>query len=348
MSIPPASPQLHAKPTPSEDIATARQVRLEAAAEQFEAMFLQQILKQMRKAGDVLSEGSSMRSRQGDTLREMHDEALAQTLATHRQTGIADLLVKQLSRGETAAADSVHAGHRDLPPAPAKPQMADSLFTPIVNTWQRGVDTVSRGAATFMALVERVIAHESAGQVAAVSPKGARGLMQLMPDTAREMAQELKVEYNEQRLITDGAYNKRLGVAYLDKLIKRYEGATVLAVAAYNAGPGRVDEWLKVNGDPRLGPISVSQWVERIPFAETRNYTRSILADLEPAPVPLAAVVAPPNTVNSPASTIGLKRLPDPVALEDQIATSTISTAGAFSSAAFAPNMRLVPKEIES
>ena len=82
------------------------------------------------------------------------------------------------------------------------------------------------------------------------------------------------------RLITDGAYNKRLGVAYLDKLIKRYEGATVLAVAAYNAGPGRVDEWLKVNGDPRRGPISVSQWVERIPFAETRNYTRSILADL--------------------------------------------------------------------
>ena len=348
MSIPPASAQQHAHPTPPQDIATARQARLEAAAEQFEAMFLQQILKQMRKAGDVLSEGSSMRSRQGDTLREMHDEALAQTLATHRQTGIADLLVMQLSRGEAAAADPVHAGHRDLPPTPAKPQMADSLFTPIVNTWQRGVDTVTRGATQLMALVERVIAHESAGQVAAVSAKGARGLMQLMPDTAREMAQELKVEYSEQRLITDGAYNKRLGVAYLDKLIKRYEGATVLAVAAYNAGPGRVDEWLKVNGDPRQGQISVSQWVERIPFAETRNYTRSILADLQRAAVPLVGAGSPPTPADSPISTIGLKPLPDPVALEGQVATSTISTVGAFSSAAFAPNMRLVRKEIES
>lgn len=346
MSIPPATPK--PQPASPQDIAIVRQARLEDAAEQFEAMFLQQMLKQMRKAGDVLSEGSSMRSRQGDTLREMHDEAMAQTLATHRQTGIADLLVKQLSRGEAAAADSVHAGHRDMPPAPAAPQMADSLLTPIVNTWQRGVATVTRGAAALMALVERVIAHESAGQVAAVSSKGARGLMQLMPDTAREMAHELNVEYSEQRLITDGAYNKRLGVAYLDKLIKRYEGATVLAVAAYNAGPGRVDEWLKVNGDPRRGPISVSQWVERIPFAETRNYTRSILADLEPAAVPLAAAVMPPARADLPMKTIGLKPLPDPVALEDQVATSTISTAAAFSSAAFAPNMRLVRKEIES
>ena len=348
MSIPPVSPQHHAEPKPLQDIAIARQARLEDAAEQFEAMFLQQILKQMRKAGDVLSEGSSMRSRQGDTLREMHDEALAQTLATHRQTGIADLLVKQLSRGEAAPTDPVHVGHRDLPPAPAAPQMADSLFTPIVNTWQRGVDTVTRGAAQIMALVERVIAHESSGQVAVISSKGARGLMQLMPDTAREMAQELKVEFNEQRLITDGAYNKRLGVAYLDKLLKRYEGATVLAVAAYNAGPGRVDDWLKVNGDPRQGQISVSQWVERIPFAETRNYTRSILADLEPPAVPLAAAVSPPTPADSTLSAIVLKRLPDSVALEDQVATSIISTAGAFSSAAFAPNMRLVRKEIES
>lgn len=348
MSILPFSPQRHTAPQPTQDIAVARQARLEAAAEQFEAMFLQQILKQMRKAGDVLSDGSSMRSRQGDTLREMHDEALAQTLATHRQTGIADLLVKQLSRGEAVVADPVHAGHRDMPPTPAAPQMADSLFTPIVKTWQRGVDTVTRGATTLMALVERVIAHESSGQVAVISSKGARGLMQLMPDTAREMAQELKVEFNEQRLITDGAYNKRLGVAYLDKLLKRYEGATVLAVAAYNAGPGRVDEWLKVNGDPRQGQISVSQWVERIPFAETRNYTRSILADLERPAVPLAEAVRPSTSTDSAISRIGLKRMPDSVALEDQVATSIISTAGAFSSAAFAPNMRLVRKEIES
>lgn len=135
MSIPPVSPQHHAEPKPLQDIAIARQARLEDAAEQFEAMFLQQILKQMRKAGDVLSEGSSMRSRQGDTLREMHDEALAQTLATHRQTGIADLLVKQLSRGEAAPTDPVHVGHRDLPPAPAAPQPSWAATASASSVW---------------------------------------------------------------------------------------------------------------------------------------------------------------------------------------------------------------------
>ena len=356
----------HQRKSPQElsaDPAVVRQARLENAAEQFEAMFLQQILKQMRKAGDVLSEGSPLRSRQGDTLREFHDEALAEHLAGQRKSGIASMLVKQLSHGDAprAPAQDVLCGspalqpatlpvgkqlasarpvHHDLPPAAPKPQMVDSLLAPIVNTWQRGIDSLGRGAAGLMALVERVIVHESGGRVAAVSPKGARGLMQLMPGTAREMAQELNLPYSEQRLIRDGEYNKQLGTAYLDKLLKRYDGATALAVAAYNAGPGRVDEWLKSNGDPRKGNISVSQWVERIPFKETRNYTRNILADLgKPGVSPKA---------QSSAEGMAFKSRAGLVASIDHDVTSTVKRAGELRSPAFAPNMRVARKEIES
>ncbi|WMI97590.1 transglycosylase SLT domain-containing protein [Pseudomonas chlororaphis subsp. aurantiaca] len=335
----------------SKDVAVVRQARLEAAAEQFEAMFLQQILKQMRKAGDVLSEGSSLRSHQSDTLREMHDEALAENLATQRKTGIADMLVKQLSHGDVPVGgptDAVHAARYDLPPASPAPPRADSLFAPIVTTWQRGIDSLSRGAAGLKALVERVIEYESGGQGSAVSGKGARGVMQLMPGTAREMADELNLEYSEHRLTTDDAYNKRLGVAYLNKLIKRYDGATALAVAAYNAGPGRVDEWLKVNGDPRQGQISVGQWVERIPFKETRLYTRNILADLNRPTAPVSAHLPVAPGAGLEMASIGFKSMADSVAMKQGVLTSTVSRTCALSSPAFAPNMRLVRKEIES
>lgn len=335
MSIINISQYRNATAQAAQDPVVARQARLEAAAEQFEAMFLQQILKQMRKAGDVLSEGSSLRSRQTDTLREFHDEALADTLATHRQSGIADMLVKQLSRGDVpdVAQPRPQAVHYDMPPAGSAPRLGESLLAPIVNTWQRGVAHLERGAAGLKVLVAQVIKHESAGQVAAVSHKGALGLMQLMPGTARDMAEALRLPYDEARLTSDPEYNKRLGTAYLDRLIKRYDGVTSLALAAYNAGPGRVDEWLKVNGDPRHGQISEQQWIERIPFEETRQYTRNILADLE-ATHPFQASLKTPD---------------DSVALKSQAVTAAVnSTPPVSRSAAFAPNMRIVHKEIQA
>jgi len=258
----------------------ARRARLEQVSEQFEALFLQQILKQMRKAGDVLSADSPLRSRQLDTLRDFHDEALADTLASRRQTGIADMLVKQLSGASSDTPRAAPVTHLqpsvgDMASRTYRDTIAhaNSLFGPVV-------DTVQQGLVGFKALVARVIANESAGQVAAVSPKGARGLMQLMPGTARDMARELNLEYSEQRLVSDAAYNKTLGSAYLKKMLDRYDGEHALALAAYNAGPGRVDEWLVRNGDPRQGQVSVSQWVAQIPFAETRHYTQKILSEL--------------------------------------------------------------------
>ncbi|MBC9249855.1 lytic transglycosylase [Pseudomonas alcaligenes] len=281
MSIVSLTPAINAARTQQAQGGDPRE-QLQAASEQFEALFLQQILKQMRKAGDVLSAGNPMRSRELDTMRDFYDEALAEHLATSKQTGIANLLVKQLS---TAGADpeQLAAATEAARSAPLA-RSSISARQPLASTWQRSVEVVSqawqRGSEALGQLVDSLIQHESSGDIAAVSAKGARGLMQLMPDTAREMAAKLGLEFDEQRLTRDGAYNKQLGVAYLNEMLERYDGHQALAVAAYNAGPGKVDEWLQSNGDPRSGQIGTEAWVQRIPYEETRNYTRSILQDL--------------------------------------------------------------------
>lgn len=148
-------------------------------------------------------------------------------------------------------------------------RMADGIVGALWNDGSTGGD----------GLVAALIQNESSGDTNAVSPKGARGLMQLMPETAREVAGELGLPYDEQRLTSDPNYNMTLGKAYLQKMLQRYDGNEALAVAAYNAGPGSVDEWLKTQGDPRTGQVSVADWVNRIPFAETRAYTTKVLGD---------------------------------------------------------------------
>lgn len=259
--------------------------KLEAAAEQFEALFLQQILKQMRKAGDVLSADNPMRSRDLDTMRDLYDQVLADSMSAQGQTGIRDMLVQQLAGEQGGGA--VHPGQMHAAPLP---RASGGAFQPVVQAWRQGVDQLThaweRGSAAFQNLVASVVKHESGGQVDAVSPRGARGLMQLMPGTAQDMAAQLGIPYSETRLLHDSEYNKRLGSAYLTNMLERYDGSEALALAAYNAGPGRVDEWLKTLGDPRNKQISEAEWVEKIPYSETRNYTRSILQDIRPAAAP--------------------------------------------------------------
>ena len=292
MSIVSLAQHLNSHRGSADGIGTAREQQLQAAAEQFEALFLQQILKQMRKASDVLGEGNPMRSRELDTMRDFYDEVLAETLAGRKQTGIADMLVKQLS-GAAGSAPDLEGAAAAARSAELPARTSGSLLEPLRSTWQRGLESLGRvwdkGSAGFVALIDGVIQQESGGRVDAVSPKGARGLMQLMPDTARDMAAELGLPFDEARLTTDADYNKRLGTAYLDKMLKRYDGHQALALAAYNAGPGRVDEWLKSNGDPRTGETSTRAWVERIPFEETRDYTRRILGNLARSETPPTA-----------------------------------------------------------
>jgi soluble lytic murein transglycosylase len=110
------------------------------------------------------------------------------------------------------------------------------------------------------------------------SRAGARGLLQLMPRTAFLMARQLGLPYNRGLLSGDPDYNVRLGSHYLKTLLKRYDGEVALAVAAYNAGPARVDEWVRLHGDPRRRDRHhLVDWVELIPFDETRNYVQRVL-----------------------------------------------------------------------
>ncbi len=141
-------------------------------------------------------------------------------------------------------------------------------------------------------VISRMIAVESGGKAAAVSPKGALGLMQVMPDTARGVAARLGIPYDEARLKTDPAYNREIGTAYFREILSRYSGNQTLALAAYNAGPSRVDEWIVKNGNPNTGEISDAAWTAAIPFKETRNYVGKVLGGPATAPTTKAATQA--------------------------------------------------------
>lgn len=127
---------------------------------------------------------------------------------------------------------------------------------------------------TFVHAISR---QESQFAMNAISHAGARGLMQLMPLTAREQARKMGMEYDGQALTIDAGYNLTLGDGYFRRMLDYYGGSYPLAVAAYNAGPGNVNRWLKANGDPRNGSIDWVEWVEKIPISETRNYVQRVL-----------------------------------------------------------------------
>ena len=125
-----------------------------------------------------------------------------------------------------------------------------------------------------------LIRQESSFDIGAVSPSGARGLMQLMPFTAQAVAKQIGTPTTLVSLTADPAHNMRLGTTYLREMLDRFSNSLPLAVAAYNAGPHRVDQWLPENGDPRVGPVDMVDWIELIPFNETRNYVQRVLENV--------------------------------------------------------------------
>ncbi len=125
-------------------------------------------------------------------------------------------------------------------------------------------------------IVHAIARQESQFDRAAVSHAGARGLMQLMPGTAREVASRIGLSYQPASLTTNTDYNIQLGSSYFRRMFDRY-GSYPLALAAYNAGPGNVNKWLAANGDPRTGAVDMVDWIEAIPFTETRNYVQRVL-----------------------------------------------------------------------
>ncbi len=126
-------------------------------------------------------------------------------------------------------------------------------------------------------MVHAVTRQESQFAQDAVSHAGARGLMQLMPATAREQAGKMGLSYNPSALTSDPNYNIRLGAGYFARMMDYFGGSTPLAVGAYNAGAGNVNKWLRANGDPRTGSVDWIDWFERIPFYETKNYIQRVL-----------------------------------------------------------------------
>ncbi|MDC3120019.1 lytic transglycosylase domain-containing protein [Candidatus Pelagibacter sp.] len=144
------------------------------------------------------------------------------------------------------------------------------------------------------ALILSIIRQESEFDLAANSHAGAKGLMQLMPYTAKLVSKQAKLPYSKSRLTTDPEYNINLGSHYIAGLILQYDGAYPFAVAAYNAGPNRVKYWKKINKNPQKKQINYVDWVELIKFRETRNYVQRVMENynvyryiLEQRPIPM-------------------------------------------------------------
>jgi soluble lytic murein transglycosylase len=102
-------------------------------------------------------------------------------------------------------------------------------------------------------------------------------MMQLMPGTAREQAGKLGLPYVPGNLTSDPLYNINIGSSYFQRMLSNYGGSYPLAVAAYNAGPGNVNKWLRANGDPRTGNVDWLRWLEQIPYTETKGYVQRVL-----------------------------------------------------------------------
>ncbi|QIQ88071.1 MAG: lytic transglycosylase domain-containing protein [Erythrobacter sp.] len=187
----------------------------------------------------------------GDSAETPQDMALVAGLA--RETGLEEMaVVLGMKAGENGLPGFERVGF-------------PTLDTPVVNDWT---------------MVHAISRQESEFDRTRVSHAGARGIMQLMPGTAREQSRKLGVQYMSANLIGDPAYNIRLGDAYFARMMDYYGGAYPLAVGAYNAGPGRVNQWLRMNGDPRTGEIDWVTWVEKIPSNfETRYYIMRVLGN---------------------------------------------------------------------
>ncbi len=206
------------------------------------------------------------------------------------------LAVREVSRGyewqtsvrffreiaERAESESDHAlvaelarslGRRDLGVILGQAAHADGYG----NFSQVSFPLIPNPPGTAWTVVHMITRQESQFAQNAVSHAGARGLMQLMPGTAREEARKIGLGYDINALINDANYNMRLGDSFFGRMMDYYGGSYPLAVAAYNAGPGNVNRFLRQNGDPRYGGIDWVEWVERIPIQETRNYVQRVL-----------------------------------------------------------------------
>ncbi len=161
------------------------------------------------------------------------------------------------------------------------------------------------------ALALSIARRESEFNIGIASPVGALGLMQVMPATAEEVAGWLNLRYSRARLTSDWQYNATLGAAYLAYLQDEFGPSPVMIAAGYNAGASRPQAWMRERGDPRLREMDVIDWIEHIPFVETRNYVQRVTESL---PVYQARLSGQAGPVQFTALLIGQKPVLRPVA----------------------------------
>jgi len=138
-------------------------------------------------------------------------------------------------------------------------------------------DMIPEALPVSRALALSIARRESEFDPEARSPAGALGLMQMLPATAAEVAKDQGIKYSEAKLASDPAYNATLGAAYLKELVDQFGPSVALVASGYNAGPGRPRGWVDAFGDPRLASTDVVDWVEMIPFTETRTYVMRVV-----------------------------------------------------------------------
>ncbi|MEG3180129.1 lytic transglycosylase domain-containing protein [Sphingomonas sp. LT1P40] len=207
---------------------------------------------------------------------------VAQMLGTTGQWQDQGLFLRQIAADATTAEDHLLA--TELSRNIGRPDLGvmvgrSALLNGLTDYTVAGFPTVRvpAGEESYFTIIHAIARQESQFDRAAMSRVGARGLMQLMPGTARETAGKLGLGYNLAALTTDTDYNIRLGSSYFQRMLSYYGGSYPLAVAAYNAGPGNVNKWIRANGDPRMPGVDMLNWVEAIPIFETKNYVHRVL-----------------------------------------------------------------------
>ncbi len=130
-------------------------------------------------------------------------------------------------------------------------------------------------------VVYSIVRQESAFNPARSPARDALGLMQVTPDAGRTIARKFNVAFDQRRLLDDVTYNAQIGTAELGDVISDYRGSYILAFASYNAGRRRVKEWIEQYGDPRNPQVDPVDWIERIPFSETRNYVQRVIENMQ-------------------------------------------------------------------
>ena len=182
-----------------------------------------------------------------------------------------------------ASTDIDHALGAELARTLSRPDLAvmvgrSALLNGISDYNSTGFPTVGIPAASSdsWVIAHAIMRQESQFDGALISRAGARGMMQLMPGTAREQAGKLGLAWDSGMLLSSSDYNIQLGADYFERLHRQY-GSYPLAIAAYNAGGGNVNKWLAANGDPRTGAVDWVDWIEAIPFDETKRYVQHVL-----------------------------------------------------------------------